>query len=101
MDAKPEITISLYPSETDFRRWNDAAVKMGLRRPPVFFRTKIKKTKTGFIEIKVANTKNMAKFARNTIEYYIQHEAERLLEKAKLAQEEKELLERKKKLGIL
>jgi hypothetical protein len=101
MDTKrktKQIPVPVYFNPTTFAEISEDAKKAGKR--PVMILDKRQK-EHGFANEFVWNIKGIGGFLKECWKYWKRNEAERLLEKAKLAQEEKELLERKKKLGLV
>lgn len=59
-----------------------------------------KQKEHGFGDEWLANTDGISRFLKYTLRYWREHETERLQEAAKLAEEERALAERKRKLGL-
>ena len=75
-----------------------AAEKAGIRTKGLLLYTV---REHGFAGQKNANTDDLSKFFKYCYNYWKEHEAQRMEEAAKLLQAEKELQERKRRLGMM
>lgn len=105
MNEPKSIVVQVYLNQVKFRRYVQMAEKIGTRRTGLLFKPKKQRsmvTEGDHFEPELtANKKGLSKAFQKAADYYLEHEAERLAEQARLAQEEKELLEKKKKLGMI
>ena len=93
---KKQIRVKVYYNESAFSEVAKSAEDAGFRRKGLNL---FNQSAHGFKDERVANTDGIAKYLKACQKYYIEHEAERLLELAKLKQTEKETAERIHKLG--
>ena len=96
MSKGNSICIKLYLKPEVFADVASEAEKAGVRHKGLLLYTQ---KPHGFAGEKLANTDDIAEFFKRTFKYWKEHEAERLQELAALAEEERRLQERKKKLG--
>ncbi len=94
---KKQLRVKVYLNPALFAEVALQAEKTGFRRKglPLFTQKP-----HGFVDEKVANTDGMAKFFKHCYKFWKESEARRLEEAAKIAQMEKELADRKAKLGL-
>lgn len=97
MDDKKKIRAKVYFNEKSFALVAGDAEKAGKRRGGLQLFTQ---KEHGFAHERVANTDGVSKFLKFTWQYWREHESDRLLQAAELARQEKELFEKKKKLGV-
>jgi hypothetical protein len=93
-----KICVKVYFNPKSFQSVASDAEKVGKRRGGLQLFTQ---KSHGFANQLVSNTDGISKFLKHTWLYWQVHEKERLEEAVKLAQEERELAERKKKLGMV
>jgi len=93
-----KICVKCYFNPTNFQAVAADAERAGKRRGGLLLFTQ---KPHGFANETQANTDGISRFLKHTWQYWREHETERLQEAAKLAEEERGLAERKKKLGIM
>jgi 2-iminoacetate synthase ThiH len=94
----PQVLVPVYFNPDALTEIAKDAAEMKFR--PVLLQSS-KQKEHGFADEIVYQRKGIGRMLKYCWNYWKQHEAERLTEKAKLAQDERELLEKKKKLGMI
>ncbi len=92
-----DVCIKVYLSQAEFKEMTDQAEKAGKRRRGLILHTQ---KKNGFAGQTVANTDGLSKFFKYCVAYWREHESERMARAAQIIQQEKQLQEEKKKLGL-
>jgi hypothetical protein len=97
MKDKGLFRVSVYFSESDLASLVKETEKAGFRR--VGIPIKIQKPH-GLPDEWLANTDGVSRFLKHCVEYWRRHETERLEEATRIAEQERQLAERKVKLGL-
>jgi hypothetical protein len=96
--GKNQVIVKVPIHKKNFSRYCELAVQAKKRRGGLQLYTQ---KPHGFANEVSPNTDGLAKFMKFCVEYYQQHEAERLEAQARLIKEEQDIAERKKKLGLI
>lgn len=94
---KKQLRVKVYLTDKLFAEIIEQAEKAGFRRKGLLAYTQ---KKHGFADEKVANTDGIAKFMKYCYSYWKDSEYKRHEEALRIAQQEKELAEKKARLGL-
>ena len=97
MKTGKSICVKIYLKPALFAEMAQQAEKADKRRKGLLLFTQ---KEHGFCHEKLANTDGIARFLKHTYRYWVEHETQRLQELAELEVEERNIQERKKKLGV-
>jgi hypothetical protein len=96
MDKKQKIRVRVYFNQDSFKAIALEAEKAGFRRGGLQI---FNQREHGFAGQVDANTDGISKYLKHCQAYYVAHEAQRLQELAEIAMKERDIAERKKRLG--